>query len=213
MQTTLRIAAAVLLSLLALHGRGRADAQVSSKWERVDEERGIQLWKHEVPGLDLPGFRGEVVIDAPLATIERAIVDTTHHTEWMFHCAESRELERYGDEGSVLYNRTHNPWPVWDRDVVLEANVTHSLDDLTVLISFHNVKSSAYPTPERVVRMPRLAGFYRLHKRSDTQTEVTYQVEADPGGSLPRWLAVRVARDLPYETLLRLRARVTGFRP
>jgi hypothetical protein len=58
--------------------------------------------------------------------------------------------------------------------------------------------------------MPRLVGFYRLRKLTDRQTEVTYQVEADPGGSLPRWLATRIARDLPHETLARLRARVSA---
>jgi hypothetical protein len=214
MWTTLRLVTAALVCTLTLdESSGRADAPVSSRWEAVDEEEGIRLWKHEVPGLDLPGFRGEAVIAAPLERLEAAIVDTTHHTEWMFHCVDSRELERVGDEGSVLYNRTQNPWPVWDRDVVLEANVTRSLDGSTVLISFHNVKSSSYPTPERVVRMPRLVGFYRLHKLSDTSSEVTYQVEADPGGSLPRWLALRAARELPYETLRRLRARVTAKRP
>ena len=199
-----------LLLPLALVPAGRADAPVSARWEQVDHDDGIRVWQHDVPGLDLPGFRGEATIDAPLASLEAAIVDVVHHREWMFRCAESLELERYGDEGSVLYNRTASPWPIWDRDVVLEASVTRSLDAATVLISFHNVKSSSYPTPERVVRMPRLVGFYRLHKLSDTRTEVTYQVEADPGGSLPRWLAARVARDLPHETLKRLRARVTG---
>jgi hypothetical protein len=121
---------------------GRADGPVSARWEQVQDGDGIRIWKHEVPGLDLPGFRGEVTVDAPLAKLEAAIVDVTHHREWMFRCVESLELERYGDEGSVLYNRTASPWPTWDRDVVLEVSLTRSMDALTVLISFHNVKSS-----------------------------------------------------------------------
>lgn len=198
--------------ILASAPLAQADAPIAHAWVHIGDEDGISLWKQEVPGFPLPGFRGEVTIAASIVDIERTIRDAAHHTEWIYRCAESRVLEGIGPDEALLYNRTAAPWPVWDRDVVLETRVTRSVDGMTVLLSFHNAKNSHYPLPEHVVRMPRLVGFYKLVKLAPEQTKVTYQVEADPGGSLPRWLAARVARDLPYETLSRLRKRVARER-
>jgi hypothetical protein len=47
-----------------------------------------------------------------------------------------------------------------------------------------------------------------MTKLSPDKTRVVYQVEVDIGGSVPTFVAKRVARDMPYETLSRLRERV-----
>jgi hypothetical protein len=56
----------------------------------------------------------------------------------------------------------------------------------------------------------QVEGFYRMWQLDRARTKVVYQVEADVGGSVPRWMAERVARDMPYETLSRLRQRVAS---
>ncbi|MDB4971775.1 MAG: Collagenase [Myxococcaceae bacterium] len=199
-----------LLFLFALTQLAHAEGGEATQWEQIDNDDGIRVWKHEVPGLDLPGFRGEAVIDASMAAIERAIQDAAHHTEWMYRCAESKIIQQVGADQTLLYNRTQSPWPVWDRDVVLETRAARASDGSSVVLSFHAAENAAYPRRDKVVRMPHLLGFYKLVRLGDKQTKVTYQVEADPGGSLPRWLAARIARDMPYETLSRLRKRVTS---
>lgn len=188
----------------------QAESTKSGGWERVDSDEGIVTWKHEVPGQVVPGFRGQVVIDAPLEKIRAAIEDTTTHTKWMHRCAESTELKKLGENESLLYNRTDSPWPVWDRDVVLKAKVTEMNGGEDVLLAFQNTQSELKPKKDDVVRMPKLVGFYKLSKLKDGKTKVVYQVEADVGGSLPDWLVKRVVKEMPYETLAHLRERVTG---
>jgi hypothetical protein len=97
---------------------------------------------------------------------------------------------------------------VWDRDVVLDVELDYNADRSALTIRFRNLDDKLRPAPERVVRMPRLVGFYKLVQLSPHRTKVLYQVEADIGGSIPEWLAREVARDLPYYTLLSLRERV-----
>ena len=53
---------------------------------------------------------------------------------------------------------------------------------------------------EGVVRMPRLRGFYRLRVADRGHTDVVYQVDADPGGSLPKWVARVATREIPQKT-------------
>jgi hypothetical protein len=186
-----------------------ATDQNSSPWEMIDDGDGIRVYKREIPGQELPGFRGETVMRAPLERIVAELQDYKHHTEWMESCTASFMIKDLGGGHVIDYNRTEAPWPVWDRDVVLDSHWISSADGRLVTVEFVNTDPSLAPLPEKTVRMPHLSGFYRMWKIDGEKTKVVYQVEADPGGSIPTWLAKRVARDLPFNTLAVLRKRVT----
>lgn len=182
-------------------------------WRWLEEKRGIQLWTLSLPGSTLPGFRGQTKIQGTIAQIVHEMMDAPRHTEWMHRCAESWIYSRQGETRGVLYNRTSSaPWPVWDRDVVLDVHFDYGSDGKSLMVRFHNRDDLLRPVPERVVRMPKLVGFYKMVQLADNLTSVTYQVEVDIGGTIPDWIADEVAKDLPYYTLLSLRERVEGVR-
>lgn len=197
----LSIAVVALFSAVAVEAAPNAGT-----WKEVENAEGIRVWKLIVPGRDLPGFRGVTTIAASLRQVVATLENVAQHQEWMYRCSESRVLRQYSDDHLVIYNRTEAPWPAWDRDVVLETHAERAASGVT--ISFTNTDPAWLALPERVVRMPRLAGFYRLTAESERETHVTYQLEADIGGSIPGWIAERLARDMPFETLRRLRQRV-----
>lgn len=184
------------------------------EWKALGEKRGVKLWKLERPRQSLPGFRGETEIEGSIALIVEEMLDVKHHTEWMHRCSESWIYEQHvSDSRGVLYNRTSSaPWPVWDRDVVLDVRFDYNAEHTALTVRFHDLKDKLRPTPERVVRMPKLVGFYKMTQTSPNRTTVVYQVEADIGGSLPTWIADEVVKDLPYYTLLALRERVESVR-
>lgn len=184
-------------------------AEPEGQWTQIDDDEGIRTWQLERPGQDLPGFRGQTVIDAPTSAIRAVIQEVARHPEWMHNCVDAKLIEQSSPDHAVVYNRTGAPWPVWDRDVVLDTNFALSADGSVLTLTFRNTDPKRHPVPEKTVRMPRLVGFYKMEQLAPSKTKVTYQVEADVGGSLPRWFADRVAKDMPFKTLSRLRARVT----
>jgi hypothetical protein len=195
---------ALFAVLLTLTASARADGI----WKPIDDDEGIKVWRLEIPGVEMPGFRGETVIAAAAERIVEVLKDTQHHTEWMKNCVAAETVKRFDADHQIAYNRTDVPWPIWDRDVILDTQFTYQGD--TITLAFHNVDPKLRPLPDRVVRMPRLVGSYLLTKLGPTKTRVRYTIEADVGGSIPTWLAKRVAKEMPHETLDRLRARVTG---
>ena len=207
---SLGLGALVVLGLcLVPAGRTRSEALAGS-WKQVDDDDGIKVWRLEIPGREFPGFRGETVISASAERIVSVLKRVEQHTQWMHRCSASEIIQRFDDDHVVIYNRTDTPWPVWDRDAILDTFFTRSTDDKLITLTFQNADPSRRALPENVVRMPRLVGYYKMWRLGPEQTKVVYQVEVDIGGSVPRFIAERVARDMPYETLARLRARVTG---
>jgi hypothetical protein len=96
--------------------------------------------------------------------------------------------------------------------VILDTEF-HVESERMVVLTFKNHDPKLRPLPDRVVRMPKLEGFYKLWKMSASETKVVYQVEADVGGVVPKWIAARVAKEMPYETLYALRERVISRHP
>jgi hypothetical protein len=205
MKYTRSFSLATLLWLLVLPLAAQTPA---GTWEQVDDDDGIKVWQLVIPGRELPGFRGETVIPGPAELIVEELKKVDQHTQWMHRCTASNVIRNIDEDRVIIYNRTDTPWPVWDRDAILDTQFTRSADKKEITLTFKNTDPSLRPVPESVIRMPRLVGSYRMTKLADDKTRVVYQVEVDIGGSVPTFIAKRVARDMPYETLSRLRERV-----
>ena len=196
----------VLFVAMSLYGSARAEGAQS--WQKVSSKKGVTSWKREEPGRVFPLVRGEVEIAASLDVVRATIEDWKQHVKWMHRCAEVVQLQRYSETESLLYNRTDSPWPVKDRDVVFRLKRQKLAGDDEVLISFASEQSALKPLRDGVVRMPRLNGSYHLTRVGPRVTKVLYEVDADVGGHLPDWFVKNLVEEMPYETLLRLRAHI-----
>lgn len=201
----------ILLALALTIPPALADITEGS-WYEVGENNSVKLWRLDVPGETLPGFRGEILIEGPAEAVLAQVQDVDSHTEWMYRCAEARGVEKLDEHSTIAYNRTDSPWPAADRDVVVKTRVSRDEGGKVLQMTFRNVESDQVPREEGVVRMPRLEGAYTMTEVGPNRTRVTYQVEVDIGGRIPGWIASMVARDLPVKTLTSLRERVESQR-
>jgi hypothetical protein len=200
------LCAAALLAAAA----GVAHAEEAG-WTQVALEDGITVEQQAVPGRGMPKFRGRGEVGAGVDEILAVISDASRHTDWMPDCAESRVVASKG-EVTYLYRRNAAPWPVSDRDVVIASRTEVVEPGELVLVHFESVTEPSVATPSGVVRMPHLAGHYRIQRVGPARSEVELEVDADPGGSLPASLAAGTARDNPLQTLLALREQVAADR-
>lgn len=183
-------------------------AASSGHWEQIGERDGITTWILKIPGQDLPGFRGLTTINAGIEEIVEVMIDTPKQVEWMWHCKESRRIRDISETRAVVYNRTHAPWPAWDRDIVADVAWRYTPNKQALTFRFRSAQDPDVPPIDGVVRMPRLDGFYRLWVDRPGKTNVLYQIEADIAGDVPDFLARRYAKKLAFKTLQRLRERV-----
>jgi hypothetical protein len=177
-------------------------------WEQVSNQQGIIVDRRPVDGSKLKEFRGRGVVDASLAQVLAVFNDIDKGTEWMDSCSGSSVVEDQGERLKIAYNRTRAPWPVSDRDVVLRNEVTFDEREGVVKIEVSSVERADRPPVKGVVRMPSLRGHWYLWPTPDGRTRTEYQLHANPGGSLPNWIVNYVSRELPYKTIMGLRAQV-----
>ena len=65
------------------------------------------------------------------------------------------------------------------------------------------------PKKEDLVRIPSIKGYWLFEKLGAQKTKITYQVLANPGGSIPSWIANAGTVDSPFNTLKSLRKRLS----
>ena len=197
---------AVAAISIGLGVRARAD----EGWERVSDSGGIVVERRKVEGSNLKEFFGRGVIEAPIGRVLGVIKDAPRRTEWMPACANSFVVEEnIGSRYQISYNRTKAPWPVSDRDSINRAEMLVEPDKHRVYIPFMAIDAPQVPPQKGVVRMPSLKGHWILKPTNHGKwTEAEYRVHANPGGSLPEWLANVTSKKIPLKTIEGLRAQV-----
>jgi hypothetical protein len=195
----------VIVSLFGTH----AVAAESADWVKVGTDKGITVSRRKVEGSNLHEFRGRGLIDAKIKDVLAVIFDANRRGEWMFHCVGSWFVDKPAANQEIAYNRTHLPWPVSDRDVVLHGQAVVDVAHFEVDLNFESVTDPRVPPYKGVVRMPELTGHWSVRAvNGGKSTCVEYQVHANPGGHVPDWLADQSSRELPRKTLEGLRRQV-----
>lgn len=200
----------VVLLLGLLLGAGTF-SEAGDGWRRAVEQDGIRVDQKTVPGRALAEFRAVAEIAASRWEVLAVITDVANQPRWVRRMSEARVLETEEPLRAVFYLRMDMPWPYSDRDVVVDSH-TEFPEEGRSITRFARTSHPAQQPVEGVIRMPRLRGHYALTALEPGRTRVEYQVDADPGGNLPDWLARRIGRDDPWHTLNELRKRVAATR-
>jgi hypothetical protein len=112
-------------------------------------------------------------------------------------------LKKNTPQDFIYYTETHFPWPMSNRDVIIHLRV-HT-DSLPKFLTVTGTGESNY-IPEILdkVRVPHYAANWRVTMPTPQTIQISYILEADPGGSIPSWLSNTFIDKGPYETFKKL---------
>jgi len=190
----------VLCALLLALPFTRADAE---EWKLAKEEDGIKVYLSSPVGSQYQSFRGVALIKADVPTLSHLQENLTIACKWLYACADMRLLKVDGDS-TFVYLTTALPWPADTRDMVLKVQ-TEQADDGSILRHLSAVNGME-PVALGLIRVEQLEGIWQMVPKGERETEVTYQLRAEPAGDIPSWLANRFVIDAPMVTLKTLRA-------
>ena len=141
----------------------------------------------QVEGRNATAIDIEVVgqIGHPLAEVSDVLLDLDGFQRWFPALREWRVLSR-GRRKALVYGRQELPWPLRDRDYVVEYRWRESSDTQFSLTAV--ARPGADPPPERDVRrLEEMTTVWRLVARGEeTQTSYVYRGPLDL--ALPDWV-------------------------
>ncbi len=181
-----------------------ATAAHADDWKVARDEQGIRISLNDVAGSQYKAYQGVTTIKASVAKLRGLQEDVAGACAWIHECKLQKILKREGDK-TWTYTQFNTPWPVTPRDSVLEITNVQSADGTLT----RNLMGQPKYIPEEkgFVRVAQVEGFWKFVPKGANETEVTYQVHTEPGGSVPSWLANKFVVDAPFNTLKALRER------
>lgn len=206
-----RACRAALLLGLVLQGSLPAPARASD-WEVLVERDGIVASRRLVEGRDFPQLRAVGEVPGTPYEVLAVLMDVPAYVDWLPDCVDSTTVRVIDDWRSIIYMRTDAPWPVSDREAVVENQVNFTDARTKVNVSFRAVTAADVMQKPGTVRMRFATGSYTIEAIDDKRSRVLYEIDADPGGALPAWLIVLQSRRNPFETIAGLRRQIEKTR-
>ena len=212
----LRLLAISLLTTFALSGLAYADTPAAPKWEMLNEEDGIRMFRRDVPGSSIVALRGEAFVEAPIARVASVLADRKRSPEWIDRLVKTKVLRQLSETESINWNHIKTPTPLKDRDFVFKSAITTDPAKKQVVFSYYSVTDALAPVTDDYVRGSFKSGKFELTMATRANkdgtkskgTIVVAEVLVDPAGSVPTFIVNLVQKSWPYKTMTALRKQV-----
>lgn len=175
-----------------------------SAWELKRDSEGIQVFTRPIEGSQLREFKAVSVYNGSLKSIVAVLRDPDAACSWFPDCKEFRLLKVNSPFSSVGYMRIKAPFPVSDRDNITQTVLSQDKKSRAVRISITGIPKYIGET-SGVVRVTKVQGYWLFTPKSENETEIVYQVHAEPGGSLPDMIANSFVTESPFKALKNLK--------
>ncbi len=172
-------------------------AQNAGSWEYKGEKDGIKIYHQKTPGL--LHIKLSTAVKAPLSGIAALFADVDNYKDWGYKISESRMLRRVSPNEVWYYALYDFPWPLDDRDIILQSKMTQ--DPFTRRITITNTPYPAYlPEKKGVMRIKNTTTRWLFVPGESGWVYVEQLISTDSAEDIPDWLVKMTADTGPRET-------------
>lgn len=177
-------------------------AQNGDGWVFKNEKDGVKVYYKKTS--DVHEIKMVTSMKASLSGIVQLLNEVENYASWGYKISEARLLRRTSDKEFYYYSKIDFPWPLSDRDIIVQAKVEQDSVTKRVTSTSHS-KPNYLPENKDVVRIKTTTTRWTVVPGTGGWCYIEYYIYSDPAGNIPDWL-VNMAIDVgPLETLSRMR--------
>lgn len=172
------------------------------KWELKKDENGIQVYTRKAAKGTIKELRVVCELDATKAQLISMIENIADYNSWVYSNKKSTILKMITPQNIIYYTQSHLPWPIKDRDLIIELNITPTQDVLNI-----QAKSlpDYLPKNDSYIRVPYSLAQWRVTQAADNKLKVDYTFSVDPGGNIPSWIVNATLTIGPFNSFVKLK--------
>ena len=195
-----QIFAAVSILLISILPRS-TQAEAPGEWVQLGVEDGITVSRRKMPGDPVLAYKGEGVLNAPLGKLITVSRDTPRQVEWVNRLEVAKVIREITPFDRIIYLKIRSPWPVTDRDFLLESRLEVDRIKKTAIFDVHSIEDPQMPPDKCCVRAVMHSSHVELKALDDARTSISAEAHADPRGALPTWLVNLVQKTFPRKSI------------
>ena len=194
----------ILITLFSLTTCRDLSAQ---SWVFVKEKEGIRLFTRKEPNSSVKSFKGDVYLHTQIEKVYSLITNVKNFDWWDDDISEIKVLQYEKDKVIQYYLIYDVPWPIADRDLVVDSHIT--IDPATGTISVE-ARSLLNVIPEKpnLIRIKKYWQKWTLVPVEKNLVHLILEGSVDPAGSVPAWLSNMVITETPLKVIRSVKTHV-----
>lgn len=199
MHTLGRVLAVITMTLTAtLAWAGEA------AWRLEKDQDGVQVYSRAVAGWGIREMRGVTRIQARLSSVVAVINDVSAISELNDMVSEASLQHQDSGRRYQIYSVTNMPWPLSDRDIMNQREITQ--DERTLVVTITDTATHGQlPLKDGRVRIVKCRQQWTLTPDQSGGVTVEARTLADLAGPIPAAVINSMSLSVPRKTLLKLK--------
>jgi len=193
----IKITCLVLCSGFAFSAAGQYN------WKLSKEKDSIKVYQSELQHSSYKAIKIECTFEGNYDKLITVLKNVSGQKDWVYHNKTSYIIKQVNPYEFYYYTEASLPWPMSNRDAVVHLKM-----DRDSLDRFLNILSVSVPDyiseKSGKVRVTRSTISWKVTMPTTNTISIIYIFEAEPGGSIPAWVANTFADKGPYETFKKL---------
>ncbi|MEO6849964.1 MAG: hypothetical protein ABI203_06380, partial [Mucilaginibacter sp.] len=138
--------------------------------------------------------------------------NVSHQKDWSYGTKTAYVINKKGKDTLIYYVEVSLPWPLSNRDLVVELTFKKDTINNTLRIQAKSIMG-ILPPKLNLVRVPFSLAIWDINILSDKLLKVQYTFSTNPGGALPAWLVNYAASVGPYNSFHKLKEVISKTYP
>lgn len=173
-------------------------------WRLEKDQGGIQIYTRAVEGYKIREIRGVVRVQAPVSAVAAMLADPAVTPQISETVSLAKVLRRQGAQRSQIYQVLDMPWPLDDRDIVVQREIRQDPKTYAVVIA-DSATPDAAPAEKGRVRVQKSRTQWTLTPQADGTVETEMRALTDPNGPIPASVINSMSVGVPFKSLDKLR--------
>ena len=176
-------------------------------WKLKKDKDDIKVYTSDIPHSSFKAIKVECTFTGNYAKLIAVVSNVAEFDKWVYHNKGTKLLKKNSPRDFIYYTETRMPWPLSNRDVIINMKIqTDSLPKF-LLISGRALPDLIPVIPTRV-RVQKFSSNWKITMPTSNSIHIDYIVELDPGGSIPGWAANMFADKGPFGSFSNLGVRL-----
>ena len=162
---------------------------VDDDWELYSkDDADPMVYTKTIEGQSIKAIKAVTVMDTSMKTMLTVLTDLSLVPEWIPVIGEARLIRKTNADGvSINYMLTKFPWPIRNRDAVVETVIEYDEGSKTVTMESFGI-SGYVDELDGVIRTPTTFTRWTMFPLEDGKLHVEIITHSDPMGRIPKWL-------------------------
>lgn len=175
--------------------------QGQENWELRRNENGITIYSQRHN--NIVQLRLLTEFNASSESLIAQLQNINNYVNWVYGNKRSGIIKKISNNDIIYFTEAHLPWPIQDRDLVIELNIkpANAIEPLTITAKSID---GILPPKKHFIRVPYSLATWRVIPIPGNKIKIDYTFSIDPGGSIPGWLVNMTIAKGPYESFLKL---------